>query len=94
MSIIFIEYSAAACLAELISVGLSVNIPDHHNVYPAHYAVRLEERENPQTKAVFLKKLVESGIVLNVVDGQGLQPIHWAVCMGMLYVINLFFLTY
>ena len=84
MTIFSLEFSSAACLAELGSVGLSLNIPDNHGVYPIHYAVRLEQNEvgNINSKILFLKKLVSMGVNLSVIDDRGLQPIHWAVCMG------------
>ena len=80
----FLEFSSAACLAELGSVGLTLNTPDNHGVYPIHYAVRLDQTEvnNMTSKILFLKKLVSMGVDLNVADDRGLQPIHWAVCMG------------
>ena len=82
MKFFVLEYCALACLSELTSLGLSVNIPDKHGAFPIHYAARLEAEENMKKKYDLLKKLIEIGAQLNVMDGEGLQAIHWAVCMG------------
>ena len=80
------------CLEVLINGGLSVNIPDEHNVYPIHYAVRLTPGEDHQTKFDYLKKLIDSSNVqVDVCDNQGLQPIHWAVSMGKVDILLLFY---
>ncbi|XP_066916206.1 inversin-A-like [Clytia hemisphaerica] len=78
------EYSSTSCLADLGSVGLTLNSPDNHGVFPIHYSVRLDASDANTTgaKIYFLKTLVTMGADLSVADDQGLQPIHWAVCMG------------
>ena len=78
------EYSALDCFHMLITEhGLSVNIPDTHNVYPIHYAVRLNEKDQQRAKIEYLRALLEvPDIELDVYDGAGLHPIHWAVSMG------------
>ena len=67
---------------ELISIGLSVNIPDQYGVYPIHYAVNAPSESASDAKISYLKQLVKVNADLSVVDEQGCQPIHWAVCTG------------
>ncbi|XP_065655150.1 serine/threonine-protein phosphatase 6 regulatory ankyrin repeat subunit B isoform X7 [Hydra vulgaris] len=83
------EYASTLCLMELVSVGLSVNIPDQYGVYPIHYAVNAPPEGVSEAKVNYLKQLVKVNADLSVIDEQGCQPIHWAVCTGNIQALKI-----